>query len=296
VTVARVRKIIPTPGPNAITEAMAHDFKRKFLGGTYAKGKASDAKQYGRSPTTCLSCLRSLRSLWAKHLRPAGFVRSNPWLSVPYPNVPRGKRVRLPAEDAVTELIKWIEAKYPGWELPLLFVQAKSVAGCRTLDLCKVKSSDLNGDVLTLPPAVQKNRAERRVVLPAQLAARLREVAGPTWLWERSVEESRKHRRPRTKPRTDYSASTWRWTVSNIFRDFNSDRPKDRQVRPHDLRARAITLTVKALGSVEETAAVLGVDPQTARHYLDAQAAFNRTDIYRKIAGVLLPGGAPESS
>jgi hypothetical protein len=45
-----------------------------------------------------------------------------------------------------------------------------------------------------------------------------------------------------------------------------------------------------ATGSVDKTAQALGVHPETARkHYLDAQQAFDSAELFKKLAGVLVP-------
>ncbi|MFO0800027.1 MAG: hypothetical protein U0804_21350 [Gemmataceae bacterium] len=147
-------------------------------------------------------------------LRPLGHVKDNPWLDVPYPNAPRGKRVRVPEEDTVTAFFKWLAAKHPGWELPRLFVRVKMLAGCRTIELCELMSADLDGDQLTMSAEVTKTRTARTVPLPADVAAELQRVAAPVWLWERSLEESKLYRpNPKSKAKSAYAPSTWRWTV-----------------------------------------------------------------------------------
>jgi integrase len=294
--VRAVRSIINVKKPSDITEEQAHSFKREFLKGTFKRGKDSDAACYTRTPTSCATYLRSLRSLWSTHWKPAGFVRSNPWLEVPYPNTPKGKRVKLPNESAVTDLINWLTRRYPNWELPLLFIKTKLVAGCRTLDLCKAKSADLDGNSLTLSASVTKTRTARTVPLPADLANRLHKVKGPIYLWEKSVEECRQFRSgTRNQIADEFDPSTWRWTIQNLFREFNEKRAKKDQVRPHDLRARAITLVAAATQSVDATAEALGVDPQTARHYLDAGKAFQGSELLKKFAQILLPETPRES-
>lgn len=292
--VKAVRTILPlVKGPGEITPDHAHQFKRDYLNTRYTRGHASDARRYARTPTSCTTYLRSLRSLWAKHWKPAGFVKSNPWAEVPYPNAPKGRRVRVPAEGNVTALLKWLDGK--GWDLPRLFVETKMLAACRTLDLCRVKSADLDGDTLTLTAEATKTRTARPVPLPPALAAKLHAVKGPTWLWERSVEESKAHRpATRTARQSEFNPGTWRWTIQNLFREFNTLRPAAQRVRPHDLRARGITLVAAATGSVDATAEVLGVDPQTARHYMDRARAFDRADLLKRIAGVLIPTAGAE--
>jgi hypothetical protein len=148
----------------------------------------------------------------------------------------RGKRVRVPAEETVTEFFAWLSKKHPGWELPRLFVQVKMLAGCRTADLCKAKSTDLVADTLTSAAEATKTREARAVPLPADMASTLRRLVGPVWLWERSTEESKLHR-PSTRSRrmTGYKPSTWVWTIQNLFREFNEGRSKKDRLRPHDL-------------------------------------------------------------
>ena len=127
---------------------------------------------------------------------------------------------------------------------------------------------------LTLSAEATKTREARRVPLPADVVAELHAAAGPTWLWERAAAECQVHR-PANKPghAWGYSPSSWRHTVQNLFREFNKGRPAAGRLRPHDLRARAITLIAAATQSVDATAQAMGVDAQTARHYLDAKKA-----------------------
>jgi len=151
-------------------------------------------------------------------------------------------------------------------------------------------TTDLGPDSLTLPAGATKTREARKVPLTAELVADLRRLAGPKWLWERSLEESKRFRpNPRTKSLTAFDPSTWRWTLQNLFKEFNRGRTAETRLRPHDLQARAITIVVTATGSVDATAQVMGVDPQTARHYLDAKKAFDSEKTMRGATLLLLP-------
>jgi hypothetical protein len=291
--VGAVRALLPDlSGPAAVTPAIAHRFPAKCLSTAYKRGKASDAARYRRSPTSVNSYLRSLRSLWGrKHWgRPGGPVAANVWADVPYLNAPRGKRVRVPDEDAVAKFFAWLAGRHPGWELPRLFVTVKMLAGCRTLDLCKVPTADLGANALTLSAEATKTREARTVLLPADVLADLRRVAGPVWLWERAARECQTFR-PGTRDghAGGYNPSSWRHTVQNLFREFNRTRPPKGRLRPHDLRARAITLVAAATQSVDATAQAMGVDPQTARHYLDARKAFDGSAVLRAAQEALRP-------
>ncbi|MGL6074887.1 MAG: tyrosine-type recombinase/integrase [Fimbriiglobus sp.] len=285
VAVEALLKIEPTlKSPNELTLAIAHRFAAKCLSTPYQRGHASDAKRFRRSPTSVNSYLRSLKSLWGrKHWgRPGGFVTSNPWDDVAYLNAPRGKRVRTPEEDTIKAFMDWLQTRYPDWVLPRLFVTVKMLAGCRTMDLCLTLTRDLVADGLILSPEATKTREARKVPLPADVLEELKSIAGKTWLWERAAKECQQHRPSKnTPPSKDYSASSWRHTIENLFREFNATRPLESRLRPHDLRARAMTLVAAATQSVEATAQAMGVDAQTARHYLDAKKAFDGSAILR---------------
>jgi hypothetical protein len=282
-------------GPADVTEEIAHRFKRQFQAGTYARGKADNAKRYKRSAETCKTWLRSLRSLWRKHFKPFKLVTENPWLEVTYPNSNRGKRVRVPSEEIVQAFFKWLHEKYPAWELLRLFVTVKMLMGCRTFDLCKARTIELKGNTLTLSAEATKSREARTVELPEDVVADLRRLAGPTWLWERSVEETKQYRPShRMRNRTEYRPSTWKWQIENIFGEFSEGRPPDERLRPHDLRARAFTRVADKTQNVDQTARIMGVDPQTARHYIDAKKAIGGSNVLRELADELRPGAVPE--
>jgi integrase len=235
--------------------------------------------------------LRLLRALWKKRLRPLGHVADNPWLDVPFPNTPKGKRVRVPEEGVVAEFFDWLDARYPKWELLRLFVKVKTLAGCRTFDLCQAKTADLSEGSLTLTAAVTKTKEPRTIPLLPEIAADLKRLAGPVWLWERSAEDSRKYRPHPSRRELLFRPSTWKWTVENIFREFNAGRSPASRLRPHDLRARAITVLVTATKNVDATAPAVGADPQTVRHYLNAAKAFDGMEVMRKAPTLLLPPG-----
>jgi integrase len=217
--------------------------------------------------------LRHLRSLWKKHWKPAGLVTANPWADVPMLNAPRGKRVRVPGPGAVRAFYDWLAARYPGWELPRLFVFVNALAGCRTRDLCHARTADLTATSLTLAASATKTRQARTLRLPADVLADLRRLAGPVFVWERAAAELRTHRPAKSDPHAGgFSPESSKHTVENLFREVNEGRPKTERVRPHDLRAGAMTVAAKLYGSADKVARVMGGDVQTARHYIDGLA------------------------
>ncbi|MBX9627565.1 MAG: hypothetical protein K2X82_27440 [Gemmataceae bacterium] len=289
-TVIRVfRSLIPAPtGPGDVTVADATRFKRLYLSTPTARGRRP------RTPVSCRTYLRSLRSLWAKHFRELGYVGSNPWAEVSYPDVDK-KDVVIPEEESFRAFFKWLDAKYPGWPLIRLFVRVKGLTACRTLDLCQLRPEHLAGGKLVLTPDITKTKRGRVVPLPADVFAGLKAIAGKKHLWERYTADAKVHR-PGPRNRDEFDPKTLYWAVSAIFREYNAAHPAAR-VKPHDLRKRGITLTTLATQSVDATAHALGLDPQTARrYYTDATRAFDADALLTKMAAVLDPASPANSA
>lgn len=285
--VAHLRTSVAAKGPHEITPQIATAYITDYRLTPFRRGHASDAKERMRGPETVLNRIRNLTIVWS-NLADLGFVVTNPWQSVKRPKLQK-RLPNIPSEEVFGHLMTWIGGRYRDWPLLLGFVNLKMLTGRRLMDLCLVRSDQIKGDVLTISPDQDKTGQELQFPLPADLAAVLHGIKGPTFLWEKYAVESRTYNPgPRNikvfAPRSMYHA------VYAIFRKYNKENP-DSKVKTHDLRKRAITLTAMATGNVDATAAAMGIDPQTARlHYLDAKKAFSGADLMRKMAGVLLPG------
>jgi hypothetical protein len=146
----------------------------------------------------------------------------------------------------------------------------------------------LKDDKLRIEAGQDKTHRQRTAPLPEDLAHKLEAIKGPTYLWESYTADARRHRKgPRN--RKEFDPKTLYAFVAALFRDWNGAHP-DRRLRPHDLRKRAITLTVAATQSIDQTAEAIGIDPGTARrYYLDAERAIDGQELLRKMAGVLRP-------
>jgi integrase len=282
-----LRQHLPgSKGPADVTPEAAKRFRHEYGAGTFKRSKRADATEYKRSPKTVENAVRRLSGLW-NHLRRVGLCgRDNPWEDVPRPTVPK-KPVAVPDEKTVKAFMTWVRDRYPAWPLLSLFVEVKMLAGCRTMDLCRVSSAGLCDGILTIDAASDKTHRQRTVPLPADLFKKLSAIKGRTFLWESYTEGARKYR-PGTRNRDTFSIKTLYWAVSNLFREFNESRPDLPKLTPHGLRRRAITLTTLATQSVDQTAEAIGIDPATARrYYLDAKQAFDGHSLMRRMAEVL---------
>jgi integrase len=280
-----------TKGPGDISPELAKSFRSKYAAGTWRRGKSEDARTYKRQPKTIDNAIRRLSGLWG-HLRAMGYANSNPWEEVPRPTIPKKLPV-APTEEDVTNFFKWLDAKH--WEMMSAFLRVKALAGCRTADLCQVKSNqfDAKNGVLTIDYTQDKTHRTRSIPLPATLSTVLDRIKGPEYLWE-SYTESAKIHRPGRRNKDEFSPQTLYWAVLDLFEKYRKAYPERPPIRSHDLRRRAITLTVAATQSVDSAAEALGVHPTTARrHYIDSKAAFNSTELLKKMASVLVPPGSP---
>ena len=141
--------------------------------------------------------------------------------------------------------------------------------------------------ILTLASEHDKTHQERKIPIPADLAKRLDAVAGKDYLWDRYGESLRQTDAPRV--RDGFSPKRLYWAVRRVFTDFARQHPDRTKITPHDLRGRAITLTVEKTQSIDATAEALHVSAGTVkRHYLDRQRAFKTQELLKQMASVLV--------
>jgi integrase len=204
-------------------------------------------------------------------MRELKLLADNPWESVTFAKVDR-KLPESPDETVLVEFFQFVKARYPGWDLPILFLQIKCLIGCRLMDLCSARSNQLKNGVLELDPAQLKTRDFRRVELSKELYRALDKVKGETYLWECFGEQYRQLLKARgswsRSSRVGYSPEALATFVMKLFRAFQKATGK--KLRSHMLRRRAITLLYAEKVPVEVAARMLGMDAQTARmYYLD---------------------------
>jgi integrase len=262
------RRVMPTAvGPADVTADVASDFMQKYT---------------PKSANTARNVLRHLSSLWAKHFKALRLATGNPWEDISPPQVVKSTP-RAPTDEDIQELVAYLETTYPGWELVKLFVQTKLYLGCRTADLCSLRSAQLSNGKFHFAADQTKARTARTVPCPSDLFKALDSLKGKTYLWERFAADSAEYRPNQNKSEPKpFSPSLLYWGVGNIFADFNRERvaagkPK---VRPHDLRRAAMTASAREHG-VDKTARAFGVDPQTARrYYVDGKQAHDTDEVY----------------
>lgn len=277
-------------GPADVTPELANRFAKAFMGGTYKRGKAADAKTRKRSPVTLDFYRRSLSALW-NQFQELGYVKLNPWMQIRRPKLDK-KRKSVPTEEDTARFLAWVHARYPEWERLDLLLRIKLLSGCRTHDIVQLRTAQLRGGELQFAGDQVKNKEGRSVPLPKDLFDRLSTAAGKVWLWDGWNADCLRFRPSANdhKLAGEFDPTTVYVVLCNIFREYNSQHPDRPRLTPHALRRRAITVMTLATGSVDLTAQALGINPQTARsYYLDAQRVFNTADAFKLATGLLLP-------
>jgi len=297
--VANLRKTVATRGPADVSTETARRFATLFASTPYTrgkpqavkrgpdKGKVVEPKQYVRSAKTVDNAIHFLSCLWSAIID-MKLAHANPFADCPRPTVDT-TRPTIPTEADFQNLFAWIESR--GWELMSVFLRVKALAGCRTQDLCQVKTYqfDAMAGTLTILPSQNKTKQTRTIPLPESLAKRVEAIKGEGDLWGRYAESIREHK---DDPRivSEFSPKRLGWAVRRLFEQYAALFPDRPRITPHNLRSRAITQAVKISGSVDAAAEAIGVKSQTARkHYLDSEKAFDSTELLKKMASALLP-------
>ena len=280
-----LRRTVTTQGPRDITPEIARRFATLYAATPYTRSKKEGAKQYTRTPKTVDNAIHVLSCLYSAIIK-MKYGTTNPFTDCPRP-VLDPHIVTIPTEEDFANFFDWVDAK--NWEVMSVFIKVKSLMGCRTEDLCQVRSwqFDAKGNMLTITPSQDKTKKTRTFPIPIKLSKRLDAIRGKTYLWEQYTESIREHTHdPRAA--TEFTPDRFHFAVRRLFSSY-ADAFPDRPVKAHDLRRRAITLTVKLCGSVDAAAEALGLTAATVRkHYLDNKKGFDTLELQKRMARVLL--------
>jgi integrase len=108
---------------------------------------------------------------------------SNPWNGVDLPRVDKkDPRVLTDAEEM--KFLTWLENRYEGWRLPVLWFLVKGFVGSRSADITGLRSEQLRDGRIYFPAEEAKGREDRPAILPPALFAELRAAAGPIFVFE----------------------------------------------------------------------------------------------------------------
>jgi site-specific recombinase XerD len=257
-------------GPADISERIAADFKTKYANGTVAANAKGDAKKRLPSVRSLDSRIRTLKAVfaWFKALR---LVEESPFEKVTAPELDRHE-VKYVRESDIADFFKWMNERFPGWEMPRLFFTVKAMTACRLEDICFIRSDQLEDGRLIFTADTTKNRSERYAVLPDDLYQKLDTYKGDTYLWERyppeliAVNKAKgypTHRQnPEFSPRRLYQ-----WVVQ-IMQDYQKQTGND--FSSHDFRRAAFTRAAEEDIHPKRAAVAFDVTAETMLRYYTA--------------------------
>jgi site-specific recombinase XerD len=261
-------------GPADITDRMAGDFKTKYANGQFTRQRKTPqddkAPVYRRSTKSLDSRIRTLKAVfaWFKTLR---LVDENPFEKIAPPELDRHE-VKYVRESDISDFFRWINQRFPGWEMPHLFFTIKAMTACRLDDICGFLSSQLEDGRLVFTADTTKNRSERYAVLPDDLYAKLIAYKGDTYLWERyppeliAVNKAKGYPTHRQNP--EFSPQRlYQWVVQ-IMQDYQRQTGND--FSSHDFRRAAFTRAAEEDIHPKRAAVAFDVTAETMLRYYTA--------------------------
>ena len=132
-------------GPADVTDRMAGEFKEKYAGGRFTRKRnvpeGDVANTQARKAKSLDSRIRTLKAAfgWFQKLR---IVDSNPFEDVTAPEMDRHE-VKYVKQGDLAEFFRWMEGRFPGWQMPHLFFEVKATTACRLEDICNLRSDQL---------------------------------------------------------------------------------------------------------------------------------------------------------
>lgn len=277
--VGHLRRLYPdTLGPGDITEGMAQKFKvlrlkEDVLPVTVAGNVDNLSIVYGH--WWCDVCKVLDRNPFAE-VEPPKYEKKPP-------------RVLEPDEEAA--FLEWLSAKIGKWRLPVLFLEVKSLTGCRIGELAKTPTENLRDGRIYFEAVTTKGRKQRAVKLPPALYEELKKRSGPTFVFERFAEQLRTYHQKRGHTRSAQMVKGFtpprlvRW-LENQVKDYLSAKPKVKKFKLHNFRGTAMSRARMAGVSYDDAAIAFGCNPQTMRqHYIALEETEISDRVMDKIQG-----------
>jgi integrase len=310
-TLQLLRKFFPaSAGPGDITPQLAKQFKAEYLAQPYTRRKASTPKVWKgrgrkpkprpepvaltRKPRTLDSRLRKLRVIWGHWLvKVLGCVTANPWEDVAPPKLDKLTPRYLTA-DEITAFFEWLTARWKGWRLPVLFFSVESFIGNRILELCSLRSEQLQDGRIVFPADEAKGRKERKSLLPPDTFAELKALAGKSYVWEafptqlleRLVALGKCH----NKLLPDFSPVRMKCWLQDEIDDYCKSHPDVKRFSAHAFRKRAMTEAWRLGIHPEKAAIAFGCNVKTMMaHYVHMDEVATSDEVLSAIAQVVQP-------
>ena len=313
-----LRRLFPEcQGPGEITAFHAKKFKTEYQTQEYIRHKKpverngqplNDAPKrrgpkpkpkpeprgYTRKPRTVASRLNKLRVIWSKwFIEELEYLSQNPWEDIAPPKLDKLTPRYLSAEE-IQAFFLWLNERWKGWRLPVLFFTVKGMLGNRISELVSLRSEQLQEGRIVFSADETKSREERKAILPADIFTELKTLAGPIYVWEvfpaQLVQKLTELEKPNGKLKRDFSPSRFRWWLQDEIDDYCKAHPTVKRFSAHAFRKRAMTEAYKLGIPLEKAAVAFGCNPNTMRqHYLALDKTAIADEVLTTIADAVKP-------
>lgn len=277
-----VRSLCPD-GPAGITEQKAAEWRDTIM-------KTPGRRKRPPSPHYVAGLIGGLTALWQKwFIDELKIVKENPWKNVAPPKADK-LPVKFATDEQIDHFYKWIAERFGEWPFPKLFLAVKAHTGCRLMDLCSLKSTQLQAGRLVFPASVTKGRKERAVPMPGDLATALESFKGKMWLWENYLPGLRTALTAKGFPTHQMNEEFaphrlyfWIETLFTEYRKAHKDRPV---LTSHMFRKRAFTMAWQAGIDVRHASIAYGCNVDTlVKHYVAMDEQQVTDDVFAKMSG-----------
>ena len=251
-----LRRAYPkSQGPADITPRMAENYKLMRF-------------EAGRTPRTIRNDLHNLSILYAHWWRDVCRILTiDPFADITAPKEDK-KPPRIVEAEEKKAFFTWLQKRWPGWRLPLLFLEVQAAIGCRIGELSRATRDSLRENRITFTSDSTKGRRQRSCSLSPALFTELQALAGPTYVFERFTQELHLARVGRKSFHEFTPIRLVKWLQGEADAYFKASKAKKWKL--HNLRGTAMSRARMAGIAEGEAAVAFGCNPETMRkHYLN---------------------------
>jgi integrase len=272
-----------TDGPADISPGMAEALKKKLMT-TPGRRKQLPSAHY------VAGVLSGLNALWQKwFMEELNLCHGNPWQDVEPPKADK-LAVKFATDEQIEHFYGWLDERYGSWPFPKLFLAMKALTGCRLMDLCALKSPQLQEGRLVFPADLTKGRKERSVPVPADLFEAVNAFKGPTWLWENYIPGLKAAITAKGWPsfqlKEQFDPKRLYFWIETQFADYRKAHPELPRLTTHMFRKRAFTLAWRAGIDVRHASIAYGCNVDTlVKHYVHMDEQQITDDVFAKMYG-----------
>jgi len=269
-------------GPGDVTVVAAKGFKAKRM-------------EQGIAASTVFGNVNKLSVIWSKWLiKECDLLTENPWEEVEKPKLDEPEPRYLEPEEEKA-FLAWLEKRWEGWQLPILFFRLKSSVGRRILQLCSLPSTALKDGRVIFHGELAKGRRMEYARIPADLFQQLQALAGPTLLFERYSADLNAIYRRRGQRRYarcgEFKPERLKRFLQNEVSAFckaHEGEPGFRAFTAHNFRDTAMTRAWDCDIDLDKAAIAFGCNRETMKkHYIRKDNLAVADAVFEKVNGTL---------